>query len=56
MTLLATRHLTKTFGGVHAVDHVDVSFEAGKITALIGPNGSGHAGLVHVKQYAIFAS
>jgi len=47
MPLLATRNLTKTFGGVHAVDHVDVSFEAGKITALIGPNGSGKTTLIN---------
>lgn len=46
-TLLATHHLTKTFGGVHAVDHVDVQFEGGKITALIGPNGSGKTTLIN---------
>ncbi len=41
MVSLATRRLTKSFGGVHAVDHVSLSFEGGKITALVGPNGSG---------------
>ena len=41
MSALATKQLVKRFGGVHAVDHVDVEFDAGKITALIGPNGSG---------------
>lgn len=41
MSLLQTKNLTKSFGGVRAVDHVDVTFEGGRITALIGPNGSG---------------
>ncbi len=47
MAALATKQLTKTFGGVHAVDHVDVHFEQGKITALIGPNGSGKTTLIN---------
>ncbi len=38
---LATRELTKSFGGVHAVDGATVSFQHGRINALIGPNGSG---------------
>lgn len=47
MALLETKHLTKSFGGVHAVDHVNVSFEAGAITGLIGPNGSGKSTLIN---------
>ena len=39
--LLETRKLTKKFGGLTAVNQVDLSVEEGKITALIGPNGSG---------------
>ena len=39
--LLETRGLTKKFGGLTAVSRVDLSIEEGKITALIGPNGSG---------------
>ncbi|MGH3587701.1 MAG: ABC transporter ATP-binding protein, partial [Pseudonocardia sp.] len=38
---LATIELTKSFGGVHAVDHATVEFRDGKINAVIGPNGSG---------------
>ncbi len=41
MNALATKNLVKKFGGVAAVDHLDLAFEAGKITALVGPNGSG---------------
>ncbi len=47
MALLATKNLAKSFGGVHAVDHLNISFEAGKVTALIGPNGSGKTTLVN---------
>ncbi len=39
--LLETRRLSKKFGGLTAVNQVDLSVEEGKITALIGPNGSG---------------
>lgn len=38
---LATQNLTKAFGGVRAVDEATVSFQEGRINALIGPNGSG---------------
>ncbi len=44
---LATHNLIKRFGGVHAVDHLSVSFEPGKITAVIGPNGSGKSTLIN---------
>jgi ABC-type branched-subunit amino acid transport system ATPase component len=39
--LLEVDHLTKRFGGVTAVDECSFTVEAGTITALIGPNGSG---------------
>lgn len=38
---LQTEGLSKSFGGVRAVDGANVSFRDGKINALIGPNGSG---------------
>ncbi|WP_116050276.1 ABC transporter ATP-binding protein [Amycolatopsis palatopharyngis] len=38
---LSTVGLTKSFGGVHAVDGASVAFQHGKVNALIGPNGSG---------------
>lgn len=47
MALLSVQKLQKQFGGVHAVDHVDLQFESGKITALIGPNGSGKTTLIN---------
>ncbi|HEV8583626.1 MAG TPA: ABC transporter ATP-binding protein [Methylomirabilota bacterium] len=40
-TLLEIRGLAKRFGGVVAVDGLDLSLEAGEVRGLIGPNGSG---------------
>jgi ABC-type branched-subunit amino acid transport system ATPase component len=38
---LETAELTKSFGGVTALDTATVAFQHGKVNALIGPNGSG---------------
>jgi ABC-type branched-subunit amino acid transport system ATPase component len=39
--LLRTEQLTCRFGGLVAVDNVDLSVEAGHVHGLIGPNGAG---------------
>jgi neutral amino acid transport system ATP-binding protein len=41
VSLLEIESLSKRFGGVVAVDDCSLSVEAGTITGLIGPNGSG---------------
>ena len=41
MTLLETRGLSKSFGGLRAVEGVDFSVTAGSLTGIIGPNGAG---------------
>lgn len=41
MTLLKAEGVTMDFGGVRAVDHVDLTVEQGHILGIIGPNGSG---------------
>ena len=41
MSLLATRGLSREFGGLHAVESVDFTLEEGEIRAIIGPNGAG---------------
>ncbi len=46
--LLEVRALHRHFGGVRAVDGVDLTVRAGTIHGLIGPNGSGKSTLVNV--------
>lgn len=41
MAFIEVNGITKKFGGLTAVDHVDFEIEQGKITAIIGPNGAG---------------
>lgn len=41
MALLELKNLTKSFGGLRAVDGVSLKVEKGEIFGLIGPNGSG---------------
>jgi len=48
MVILETRGLTKKFGGITAVDNVDMRIDEGEVVGLIGPNGSGKTTLVNV--------
>ena len=41
MSFLEAKGITKTFGGLRAVDRLDFDVEKGEILGLIGPNGSG---------------
>ena len=46
--ILATRQLTKNFGGLTAVDDVDFEVNEGEIRCLIGPNGAGKSTLLNL--------
>src|ERR1700690_4467047 len=45
---IETRDLHKTFGEIHAVDGIDLSFRPGRIYGLLGPNGSGKTTLIRL--------
>lgn len=46
--LLYTRELTKSFGGLVAVDGVTIDFMPGEVHAIIGPNGAGKTTLINL--------
>lgn len=48
MTILETKGLCKYFGGLKAVDDIDMQVEQGEIFGIIGPNGAGKSTFFNV--------
>ena len=53
---LQVKDVTRTFGGVKALDEVSLSVAKGEIHGLIGPNGAGKTTLINVLSGIIRAS
>jgi len=47
-TLLEVKQVTKRFGGLTALSHVDLDLEEGRIASIIGPNGAGKTTLFNI--------
>ena len=48
MTMIEVTHLSKSFGGVHAVQDVSFEIPAGVVYSVIGPNGAGKTTLFNL--------
>ena len=51
--LLAAKGLTKSYGGVAVLSHLDVSLASGEIRALVGENGAGKSTLIKILSGAV---
>jgi branched-chain amino acid transport system ATP-binding protein len=54
--LLQVRRLSKDFGGLHALQELDLDIEDGEVVGIIGPNGSGKTTLFNVISGILRAS
>ena len=54
--LLEVFGIVKRYGGLVAIDHVDLQLQPGTITGVIGPNGAGKSTLIGLIGGAVVAS
>ena len=47
MSILKVRNVNKRFGGLKALDEVNLDVSAGTVHAIIGPNGAGKSTLLN---------
>ena len=45
--MLELNNVSRHFGGLHALSHVNMTVQPGKVTGLIGPNGAGKTTLIN---------
>jgi ABC-type branched-subunit amino acid transport system ATPase component len=48
MPILSIENISKSFGGLKALDRVTVTIDPGELVGLIGPNGSGKTTLINI--------
>jgi len=48
MPAIVTKGLTRKFGDLVAVDHIDLEIEEGELFGLLGPNGAGKTTFIHM--------
>ena len=53
MVLLQTESLARRFGGIMAVDALDLNVTPGEIVGLIGPNGAGKSTVLNLISGAL---
>lgn len=49
------KHVSKSFGGVHALSDVSLSFGGGKIYGLLGSNGAGKTTMLNIITNRLYA-
>jgi ABC-type branched-subunit amino acid transport system ATPase component len=56
MPLISISNLQKRFGGLVALDKLDITIESGTIHSIIGPNGAGKSTFINVVSGALAAT